>query len=332
MRYIVNIVVFITFFIISIMPLHSDKLSNIPSAFIDVGLGARAMGMGGAATALSHDATSLIANPANMMLSDHRYDINAEYTDLYTLYNYSFFGATGEIVDGLKSGIGFIYSGDEAFSETTILLSIGATGGYIYEYLDFKAMNLTFGTNLKINLASFGNNPDGAFIGESGLNHQVAGSSLGFAFDIGATLFSPDKKNIVGLMWRNPISYQSWNSKNEVGTAKGRYTENLPAQLQIGYVRDETKFCIAIAAEKSLHSDTEDQLALGLEYNLFKNIMDIRAGYSNDLLTGMNKAYSLGVGFNVPIPGSTVTVDVAYQINTIWEKNNTLHVALGYKF
>jgi hypothetical protein len=311
----------------------AQSLSGIPAAFVDVGIGARVMAMGGAGTALSQDATSLIWNPANMLLSESKYHINVEYLDLYTMYNYSYFGATALIEQGFKAGFAVLYSGDDAMSETTIYLSTAFTGKYIHEYFDIWADGFTIAPTLKIHYASFGNNPDGALVNPStGLNHQVTGSSLGFAFDVGLN-FRATEKNILATMWKNPISYQSWSSKNEVGTAKGRYSENLPPQLLFGFVRLEDRFNIALQLEKSIHLDTDDSIALGIEFHVIPRVMDIRAGFSNELLSGENKKYSCGIGFSIPfVHSQNLSLDIAYQIQTNWKKNNTLHFALGYAF
>ena len=126
LRYLIFII-----FLFSFAIAQAYTLSGIPSAFLDVGLGARYMGLAGVDVPLSNDATSILSNPANMLLSRNKYNFSADYSDLYTLYNYTFFGATAMVDNGLKMGLGFIYSGDEAMSETTVILSVGAAGGYM---------------------------------------------------------------------------------------------------------------------------------------------------------------------------------------------------------
>ena len=44
----------------------AQELANIPGMFLDVGYGARPMGMGGAYTATANDAYSIIWNPAGL--------------------------------------------------------------------------------------------------------------------------------------------------------------------------------------------------------------------------------------------------------------------------
>lgn len=304
----------------------SEKLSNIESAFVDIGLGARGIGMGGAYTALSNDANSLIWNPAGMALSNHTYNVNFDYADLFGLYSYSFFGLSGFVNEGMAAGIGMIYSGDDAMSETSIYLSGAILGEHARNYLRFIPRKANFGMNLKILMSSFGNNSDGAWYDENNLNHQVTGNAKGFAVDLGMTYKTTDK-NSFAIMWRNPIGNLSWDSKNEIGTAKGKYSEGLPASMTFSYARIEDKFIVSMDLDKSLHSDTEDYLALGTEYHLFKNVMDLRAGYSQEIATGLNKKYSFGTGFQLMLGKNKFNVDIAYQIYTQWEKHNSFRIS-----
>ena len=52
-----------------IFPIHSS--CEIPAAFVDVGYGARPMGMGGAFTALANDAHAVLWNPAGLIRLKH---------------------------------------------------------------------------------------------------------------------------------------------------------------------------------------------------------------------------------------------------------------------
>lgn len=324
-----NIILLISLF--CVITLSAETLSNIESAFANIGLGARAMGMGGANTALTNNASSMIWNPAGLLLSNSKYNANIDFVDLYGLYTYSFFGVSTELKSGLNAGLGFVYSGDEAMSETTVYLSSAVNGLYLKQYLDFFPEKLNLGINLKLLFSSFGNNSDGAWYDENNLNHQVEGSAFGFAFDLGLN-YKTTVKNTFAVMWKNPISYLGWDSKNDIGTAKGKYSEGLPAGLIFAFVRSENRFNISTELDKALHSDTNDVISTGVEYQIFRDVMDVRVGYSQELLTGLNKKYSVGCGFYIPFMSNTISLDIAYQIMSTWEKHNTLQVSCGYSF
>ncbi len=305
---------------------HAEELSNIQAAFLDVGFGAKAMGMGGAQTAISRNAGSLIWNPATGTQSSNDNSVCFDNVNIQDLYSYSYFGFSHKTKKENAFGLGFIYSGDEAMSETTIILSSAFSKDYLRNYSRFAFCDL--GINAKFLLSSFGNNSDGEYIDpETGLNHQVTGNASGFALDLAMHVPLGDLDHF-GLVLKNPVSAISWDSENETGTANGKYSEGLPVGMTIGFGRVANKYSFALDLDKSLHSDTEDIFKLGTEYNLFKDLMAIRAGYSQELLTGHNKRYSVGTGFNINPNGKyKISLDLAYQIETIWEKHNTLRIS-----
>ncbi|MCK9329970.1 MAG: PorV/PorQ family protein [Candidatus Cloacimonetes bacterium] len=314
--------------LIMIYTVNADNLSNIESAFIDIGLGARGIGMGGAYSAISKDANSMIWNPSGMVLNQDRYCINFDYADLYGLYRYSFFGLSGFINEGIASGVGMLYSGDDSMNETSIYLSGAILGSYANNYVKFMPKKLTLGMNIRILLSSYGNNSDGAWYDENNLNHQVQGNAKGYAVDLGLNYLISEKDRIAMVM-KNTLGSISWDSKNDIGTAEGKYSEGLPTNLTFGYARTENKFIVAVDINKALHSDTEDYLLLGIEYNLFKELMDLRAGYSQEMNTGLNRKYSFGTGFHINLGKNIFDIDMSYQIHTEWEKHNTLRLSCG---
>ncbi|HPM02299.1 MAG: hypothetical protein KA886_00245 [Candidatus Cloacimonetes bacterium] len=308
---------------------QAEELSNIQAAFLDIGFGARAMGMGGAQTAISKNAGSLVWNPASATQSNYDNAICFDNVNIQDLYSYSYFGFTHKTKSNNAFGLGFIHSGDEAMSETTVILSSALSKEFIRNYTRFAFFDL--GLNAKLLISSFGNNSEGAYFDPvSGLNHQVSGNATGFAMDLAMHMKLGDFDHF-GLILKNPVSIISWNSENEVGTAKGKYSEGLPATLVFGFGREADKYSFALDLDKSIHSDTEDIFKLGTEYHLFKELMSIRGGYSQELLTGNNKRYSIGTGFNIKPSGKyKVSLDLAYQIETNWENHNTLRISCDF--
>lgn len=314
--------------LISLTHIYAVNLSNIQASFLDIGYGARPMGMGGAYTAIADNALSMVWNPAGQCLSHQQNSICFDNVSMLGLYNYSFLGFSHQLPYNNALGAGILYSGDEAMSETQIILSGSVSKEYLDQYLIYSPIHI--GMNLKLLLSSFGNNADGAYIDDNGLNHQVKGNAAGFALDLGFQ-YPMSKTDFVGLLWRNPISSITWKSENEVNTAQGTYNEDLPAGLVFGYSRIVNKLTFSIDLDKSLHADTEDLFKTGGEYLLFNDLMALRAGYSQEMLTGKNKRYSLGTGFNLNVWNkSKVNFDIAYQIETNWEKHNNLRISCEF--
>lgn len=319
-------IIFIIIILSVALTAFADNLSNIPSAFLDVGFGAKAMGMGGAQTAITKNAGSIIWNPAAGTQSNNDNSVCFDNTNIQDLYSYSYFGYLHKTNTDNTFGIGFIYSGDDAMSETSIILSSAISENYLKDRLSFPTCDI--GMNLRLLISSFGNNEDGAYLDPvTGLNHQVTGNATGFSVDLSLHKKFADN-NHFGLVLKNPISSITWDSKNEVGTASGKYSEGLPTTLIFGYGKIGSKYSFALDLDKSIHSDTEDVLKVGVDYILFKDIMTICTGYSQEMMTGENKKYSFGTGFNInPKQKYKIFLDLAYQIETNWEKHNTFRLS-----
>ena len=316
-------------FLIIVTSVYSDELSNIPAAFLDVGFGARAMAMGGAYVAITQRANSILWNPAGLSNASGKHNISLDNVDFQNLYNYSFFGYGCKLKGDHAFGTGMIYSGDDAMSETTFYLSGAFNCKKFIKPKLFKKFSL--GINFKYFGSSFGNNDDGSFIDELG-EHQVSGSANGFGMDLGlqSEISIVKKRSIdqIGIMWRNPFSTLNWESENEVGTAEGSYSEELPPSLIIGYGMIKERFIFSLDYEKALFKDVEDMIRTGTEFRLFGRTMALRMGYSQEIYTGDNRRYSIGLGFHINIKRKSLLLfDIAYQIQTQWEGNDILRIS-----
>ena len=306
----------------------SDDLSNIQGAFLDVGFGARPMAMGGAYVAITQKANSILWNPAGLSNATGKHNISFDNVNLLNLYNYSFFGYGCKLKGDHAFGTGMIYSGDEAMSETTVYLS-GAFN--CKKYIRPKFLKkFSLGVNLKYFGSSFGNNSDGSFIDGDG-EHQVSGSAHGFGIDLGLqteiSIFKKRSIDQIGILWRNPINSISWESENEVGSAMGSYSEELPPALIIGYGMIKERFIFSIDYEKALFQDVKDMIRAGTEFRFFGRTLALRTGYSQEIYTGENRRYSFGLGFQVKWKKALLFFDIAYQIQTQWEGNNIFRIS-----
>ena len=305
-----------------------SELSNIDPNFYSYD--ARAMAMGGAFVALTDKPVSVIWNPAGLNEMVGKHNIAFDNSSLYKLVSYNFFGYGYKFSPDFSAANGITYCGDDALSELTIYFSGAVNGNFINGKLFsipelFREINL--GMNLKYFGSFFGNNSDGAYFDENGLNHQVTGSAHGFGLDIGLQ-GKISASQTLGLLWRNPINNLWWSSENEVGTAQGNYAEDIPTAIIFGYAIEKKNITFSLDYDKSHHSDTEDEIKTGIELKLFKNILALRTGYSQELFTAENKKFGLGAGFQFNIWKKTiVTLDLAYQIFYEWEGHNALRVS-----
>ena len=301
------------------------ELDDIDPNFYE--FGARPMGMGGAFVALADKPSSIIWNPAGLCNIQNLHSFTFDNSNLLDLVNYSFLGYSYKNQENISFGIAMIYCGDDVFSETVLFLSSAINGKFISDNLvrlPSLADRFNFGMNLKYYSHSFGNNNDGSYIDGDG-EHQISGSASGFGIDFGLQ-FMISENDKFGLMWRNPINNILWNSKNDVGTAKGEYSESRPVDLIFGYAFENDKFTFSMDYDKALSSDCEDEIKTGIETKFFNKLLALRAGYSQELFTGENRRFSFGIGFELLKiwRDTTFNFDIAYQIQ---ETHNILRIS-----
>lgn len=310
----------------------AGDLSGVQAAFVDIGFGARAMGMGGAYTAAAENAYATSWNPAGINWQKDKLSLAFSNVKLWNIINYNQFAYVYNFNKGFAVGQMVVSSGDDIMSETSIYTVAAVTGNMIpgLNKLQFSS-NLSFGLGIKYFSSNFGNNDDGSYIDEMG-EHQVTGNSNGYGLDF-ALNWRVTESDRIGLIFRNAINNIAWDSKNEVKTAKGEYDESLPAELVLGYAKYITDDILAVLDwNVSLYDDVEDYISTGMELPLLKKMIGdylvLRGGYSRELYTGNNEIFSFGTGLEfIVLKDKMINLDIAYQVQTQWEKHNSFRIS-----
>jgi len=285
---------------LALLPLavSAQDLANIPGMFIDIGFGARPMGMGGAFTALANDANAVLLNPAGLGSLQAQY-ASFFYCKQFALIPYTLtVYAKGFTDKNWAHSEALIVSGDDALRETTLLFGAGYKLASIIP-------GLQLGATLKYKNATFGNNKEGGA-------GQVRGSAVGFGMDLGA-IYPVQEKVAIGLVLKDVFDFISWNS-----TASGIYTEGSPMRM-IGGVAftPRNDFIITLDLDKSLHRDTQDRLHIGSEKRFF-NLFSLRAGAFQSMLAAAAMNYNAGFGCQyTAFNNMTFYLDLAYVMQEI---------------
>ena len=287
---------------------RGGELSDIPGAFVDVGIGAGAMGMGGAVVASVEGASSFFWNPAGLGQADGPREFMVAYGDQMQLVPYSA-GAGLYRFGDYTLGAGLLYSGDDVMSETSAL--IGAAREFeVLPWAPDRAAG--FGVTLRTRWASYGNNQS---VGE-----QVTGSALGLGLDVGALIPLTDSTTL-GVSGRDIVSMLNWDS-----SAAGSYGENVPAALTIGIaMRPHDHVLLEADLDKALHQDVNNVVRAGAELTLF-GVASLRGGYVTTLSESESDEYSIGAGATFPAGTTLMTLDVAYLFGRL---DDTLRFSLG---
>jgi long-subunit fatty acid transport protein len=289
----------------SVVPSLAGDLSGIPGIFVDIGYGARPMGMGGAYVALADDANSIAWNPAGLINLQSK-QATFMYANQMSLVPY-YFAAYGQKFAGTQAhSEAIIHTGDDVLSETTVLLA--------YAYSAQKLLlppfdRLQAGLCLKLRRVSFGNNSDGG-------EERSQGSGSGVGLDLGVQWQATDKFTL-GFALYDLLNNVSYDNK---GTGK-KYSEAVPTQLTIGVAtRPSANVVVALDLKKSLYQDSEDALHFGIE-RTYLNFLALRAGFSQTLDPEPQRNFPVGFGIKYSLAsGTALRLGFAYLFQGL---NNT---------
>lgn len=296
---------------------RAESISDIPAAFLDIGYGARPMGMGGAFVALADDANAVLWNPAGLVrLSESQ--LTGMYARQMGLVPYGFVGFAQPVSPRSSLGAGVISSGDDALHEMTVLLSAAHR----------LRPELSLGLSAKARMATYGNNPDGDWDPDGAGSRQVTGRALGFGFDLGL-LYDLTDRTSLGVMWRDILAPVNWEAGNKAGTARGG-GEGVPMALVMGTThRWSEDVTMSLSLDRSLHQDGSDRLAAGYENRLW-NLLFLRAGYGQEITADPDRLYTLGLGLEHDLGASwNLAFDFAYLFHDLAD---TPRVSLTLEF
>ncbi|MBC8182313.1 hypothetical protein H8E88_14520 [candidate division KSB1 bacterium] len=274
-------------------------LSQVPAAYVDIGYGARPMGMGGAYTALTHDAHSVLWNPAGLTRLKNT-NATFMWTKQLNLIPYYFFAAGKPISKSLTLGTAVISSGNDVLRETTAFISIAYK-----RHSRAKSIfnNISYGLNFKLRNSTFGYNQDGG-------ENQIQGHAYGFAMDFGVQ-WKISPRFMSGFMIRDIVSPVSYFNE----TLSDTYYEPVPTTMILGVAYLANKnFILTADWSRVLLEENVSKINAGMEYKIFR-IFTLRAGFSQPLEADLNKKYNLGLGlFVVKNKKISLCFDFAYEI------------------
>jgi hypothetical protein len=291
---------FIVAFLVLPFRLWAEELSHIPGAFVDIGYGARPMGMGGAFTGLADDQNAVLWNPAGLMQLKGS-GVSFMWAKQLGFIPYNYLVYARPLGESQRLGAALIYSGDEVLSETTAIISYASS----LKYLGKTFSPFSLALNLKFRWASFGNNPEPD-------PEKVTGDALGYGLDLGLMWKISDKVS-AGMLFRDLYNDINWNS-----SVSGDYSEAVPSEYTLGVAyRPSVNSIITLDLRKALYRDTEDRLMLGLEQKFFRTIC-LRAGWGQNVGGHYsNQDIAFGLGLYHSLKRLDFSFDFAYLVNDL---------------
>ncbi len=323
---------------IQVSLLSQTKVGSTAAPFLNIGIGPRAISMGGAFIATANDLSSIYWNPAGLSRLENNTAMFT-HSQWFADINYNWAGAALNL-EGMGSiGLSLTYLNYGDMEVTTLREPDGT--GEMFSAKDI-ALALTYAYNLTDRF-SIGANV-------KYVNQKIWNSSASaIAFDIG-TLFLSDiyglrigatisnfgtdmKLDGKDLLVLYDIDQTKYGNNDQILAKLNTDAYPLPLIFKVGVAMDviDTDVHKLTLGVDALHpNDNAESINVGLEYSFNKNFY-IRGGYKNLLLKNSEEGLTLGAGVNYDFaPGLGIFFDYAYQDFGLLEK--TQHFAIGIKF
>lgn len=312
------------------------KTGTTASSFLKIGVGPRAIGMGGAFTANAYDISSLYWNPAAIANIEGS-EVFFNHTELYLDLKYDYAGFASDIPGfGALGAFVSVLSVDE-MPVRTVEKPDGTGENFDYGTL---CAGLSYSKQLTENF-SIGFNAK--YINERLWNM----SATGFALDIGTLYKIPVMNELrlaasisnfgtkMKLQGRDAlvVAQTGAGSQNLINTNVELDEYDLPLMFRFGIASDLVKspgHRITGEIDAVHPNDHTEFLNTGMEYAWNETFM-LRAGYKSLFEKDTEQGLTLGAGINYRISGLlTFRLDYAYQD---FGRLNDVHLfSVGFRF
>ena len=299
-----------------------SKVGTAAAQFLKIGVGARAMGMGGSFTAIANDVSTIYWNPAGIanldetsigfthsewfadishdfagivlpisssdFLAVHATMLNTSEQEVTTVANPD---GTGIFYDVRDLAIGLTYS-----RQLTDRFSVGLTGKYALQNLynvQASSFTLDFGSYLR---TGFHNLIIGMAISNFGGSMQLDGRDLITIADVNSSFsgnYNPDSR-LTTQEYPLPLMFR-------VGLAMDFVGGNDP-------VIQSEDYRFTLATEGTHLNDNNERFNIGSELSWTETVF-VRGGYKINYDT---EKWALGMGVKIPIGNQKVVFDYAF--------------------
>ncbi len=299
-------IILISFFLLfSLTSIYSQTvIGKYAGEFLAIGVGGRALAMGGAQTAIVNDVTSGYWNPAGLARMDYPQVALMHEEHFGNLVNYNYGAVAIPYGTDMSFGLSVIRIGVDGIPDTRNAL-YDANGDGILDIhtdrLDYSKITEFSNTDWAAYLTFAKRQTDNFYWGA---NVKVITRSLaeysatGIGFDVGA-FYQPYENLFLGANIQDvTTTIVAWSSgRNELITPTVKigaaYALNLLGGTIMPALDADIRFENRKYASAFNIGPVSFDMHAGLEYN-FKNIFEVRAGY-NDV-----KQFSIGAGIHLP--------------------------------
>jgi hypothetical protein len=308
------------------------------AAFLNVGVGARAVGLGSATAALSNDVNQVFWNPAGVALRNDMMQVSFDYNKWIADLNHNALALSYNMQDIGTLALGvMIFGATDIPAERDIYpdkpemwpLQIDDKTSSTYSYSDMM-ISLTYSKYLMDNLSV---GLTAKLISETidDINTSTVAFDFGSVYDIGI------------LNWKIAARLS-----NLGGSMKFyQYAFELPLAFSIGssimpfQIDEQASLMLSVDAIK--YQDGPQYFFAGGEVNIM-DILSIRGGYKfnysgtddegtrlREKLSTTLEGASFGAGVKVPVPGYDLRVDYAFTTMDLYDGVHRISLSFGIK-
>lgn len=315
------------------------KVGTTAAPFLNIPVGARALGMGGAFVSVANDATALFWNPGGLarlpgsealfVHTNWIADIGFDFAGVaLNLGSFGVLGLHGTFLNAgemertteiYPEGTGEKFSaGSYALAFTyarslTDRFSIGGTVKYVREYIlnsSAQGVAIDIGT---LFVTQFHNVTFGAAITNFGTKMRMTGRDLLVQYDI------------------DPTRYGN-NERINANLETDAY--DMPLMLRVGVSVDLLQnvegSSLIVAVDAAHPSDNVEHMNVGAEY-AFHDMFAVRGGYRNLFSRDSEQGFTVGAGLKYRIRGN-VALKIDYAYESFGRFNNVQKFSLGLTF
>lgn len=312
------------------------KTGTTAAPFLKIGIGPRAMGMGGAFTAMSDDITAMYWNPSGLS-SVYASEAVFNHIQWFADVGVNFAGAATHIAGFGTLGVAVTVMGMGEMEVRSLEVPTGTGERF---NAGAMAVGLTYGRNLTDQFAI-------GFTGKYVREYIWNSSAAGFAVDIGTMYRIPVLNEL-----RLAASICNFGTKmkmkgrdailvTQIGGADGNLINtdveldeyDLPLVFRVGLAADVIKSeeSRLTAALDAVHpNDNTEYLNTGLEYGWNETVF-LRGGWKSLFERDTEQGFTIGLGLQYRIAGMIgLKVDYAYQD---WGRLTSVqYLSLGVRF
>ncbi|MEE8437884.1 MAG: PorV/PorQ family protein [Candidatus Neomarinimicrobiota bacterium] len=315
-----------------------SKVGITAASFLEIEVGSRAVGMGGAFVAVANDVTAIFWNPAGLSRISGG-EVALIHTNWLAGTNFDFAGVVIPMGYLGSIALNVISFSTEDMEVRTVLRPDGT--GEKFSYGDLSA-GISYARNLT---ERFSIGVNAKYISQRIWHMQ----SKGYALDIG-TLFRTQFNGMrIGMSISNFgsslklegkdifVNYdeapQFGGSNDRIPAFKQTDRFPLPLLFRVGLamdILDSSSNRMTIAVDANHPNDNTEYINLGMEY-IFRNQIALRFGYKNLFTLDTEEGFTAGMGTKLKLAGG-VTLKIDYAFQDFGRLENAQRFSLGFEF